>query len=251
MKIGTNKERIRDRIGRYFARFMKIRGRYTLSMFVVSSLLLLYAVAVNYRRNHDPAQLRFVESSVQPILDPATDAGQMMKPVFAGVAHNTVLRLRECGALLMAVSLSVFEEFRVNGKFPVDTREIVNGTQKRSLVPPGIEIKDGVFHSALSDLKFRYRSDPFSFEIISSPLEGVDGPSMLFRFPLPPSGASSVIYFESSKRQALPAAFSTTEQLAAAGWAIRNWSGEALPLDEASVRELRENDAWLKSQIQK
>lgn len=249
MKIDPKKEAMRDRISRYCSRFMKIKGRYTLSMFVVSSLLLLYAVAVNYRRNHDPAQLRFVESSVEPVVNPATNADQIMKPVLSGVAHDTVLRLRESGALLMALSLSAFEEFRVNGKLPSGTGELLDGIQKRSLVPPGIEIKDGVFHSTLSDLKLRYRSDPFSFEIISSPLEGVDGPSILFRFPLPPSGANSVIYFESSKLRALPATFSTTEQLAATGWVIRNWSGEALPLDEASIRELQENDAWLKSQI--
>lgn len=242
---------MRGRIGRYFARFTKIRGRYTLSMFVVSSLLLLYAFAVNYRRNHDPAQLKFVESSVQLVVDPATNDGQTMKPVFAGAAHDTVLRLRESGALLMAVSLSAFEEFRVNGKLPADTGELLDGIQKRSLVPPGIEIKDGVFHSTLSDLKFRYRSEPFSFEIISLPSAGTAGSAMLFRFPLPPSGANSVMYFESSMLQTLPAAFSTTEQLAGAGWVIRNWSGEALPLDETAVRDLQEHDAWLKSQAPK
>ena len=118
-------------------------------------------------------------------------------------------------------------------------------------MPPGIEIVDGTFHSPLSELKINYLHDPFSFEIVSSPSEGVQGPAMLFRFPLPPSGANSVMYFESSKQQALPAPFSTPEQLAASGWAIRNWSGEALPLDEASIRELQENDTWLKSQIQR
>lgn len=251
IKIEANTETMRDRIVRLFALCVKIRGRYTLSMLIVSSLLLLYAVAINYRRNHEPAQLRFVESYAQTGVDPALDEGQTMRPVFAGMAHDSVLRLRESGSLVMAVSLSVFEDFRVNGKLPAGTAEILDGIQKRSLAPPGIEIKDGVFHSDLSDLKFRYRSDPFSFEIISSPLEGVDGPSMLFRFPLPPTGANSVMYFESSRLQALPAPFSTTEQLSAAGWAIRNWSGEALPLDEASIRELRENDTWLKSQIQK
>ncbi len=168
-----------------------------------------------------------------------------------GEAHDTVHRLRECGALLMAMSLSAFEDFRTQGKFPAGFAEMLTGIQKRSLLPPGIEIRDGAFRSSLSELKISYRSDPFSFEIFSLPSNEVEGPALLFRFPLPPGRPNSVMYFESSKQQVLPAPFSTTEQLAATGWTIRNWSGGALPLDEASVRELQENDAWLRSQIQK
>lgn len=250
-KAGTKKDTMRDRIDRFFLRYVEFRGYPTLCMGILSSLVLIYAIGRTYSNHGDPAQLRFVENPPGPIAESVTDAGQNWKPVFTGEAHDTVQRLREGGALLMAVSLSAFEDFRTQGKFPADLGEILTGIQKRALLPPGIEIRDGAFHSSLSELKISYRSDPFSFEIISSPSEGVQGPAMLFRFPLPPSRANSVRYFESSKLQALPAPFSTTEQLAAAGWTIRNWSGDALPLDEASVRELQENDAWLRSQFQK
>ncbi|HEV8591399.1 MAG TPA: hypothetical protein VGQ55_04785, partial [Pyrinomonadaceae bacterium] len=84
---------------------------------------------------------------------------------------------------------------------------------------------------------------------IALPSGGVQGPAMMFRFPLPPSGSNSIMYFESSGQQPLPAPFSTTEQLAATGWTIRHWRGEALPLDEAAVRDLREQDAWLKTVV--
>lgn len=251
MKIETNKETMRDRIGRFFVRWGKIRGRYTLCMGIVSLLVLLYAIARTYSDGNGPAQLRFVENPTGPIAESATDAGQILKPVFTGEAHDTVQRLRECGALLMAVSLAAFEEFRTQGKFPTRLEEILTGIQKRSLLPPGIEIKNGAFHSSSSELKLSYRSDPFSFEIFSLPSNEIEGPALLFRFPLPPSGANSIMYFESSRQEVLPAPFSTTEQLAAAGWTIRHWQGETLPLDEASIRELQENGAWLRSQIQK
>lgn len=246
-KAETNKDTIRDRIDRFFVRYGKFRGYPMLCMGIVSSLVLIYAIARTYSGHNNPAQLRFVENPPGPIAESVTDTGQNLKPVFAGEAHDTVQRLRECGSLLMAVSLSAFEEFRTQGTFPTDLGKILTGIQKRALLPPGIEIRDGAFHSPLSESKISYRSDPFSFEIISSPSEGVQGPAMLFRFPLPPSGTNSVMYFESAKQQVLPAPFSTSEQLAAAGWTIRHWQGETLPLDERAVRDLRENDAWLKA----
>ena len=242
---------MRDRVERFFVRWGKIRGYPTLCLGIVSSLVLLYAIARTYGGHNDPAQLKFVENPPGPITESATDSGQTLKPVFTGEAHDTVQRLRECGALVMAVSLSAFEDFRTQGKFPARLGEILNGIQKRSLLPPGIEIMDGAFHSPLSELKLSYRSDPFSFEIFSLPSNEVKGPAMLFQFPLPPSGANSVMYFESAKQQALPPPFSTTEQLAAAGWSMRHWEGESLPLDKATVGDLQENDAWLKSQIQR
>ena len=250
-KAEPKKVTLRDRIDRFFLRRRKVRGYPTLCVGIVSLLVLFYAIARTYSDGHNPAQLRFVENPTGAMAESAADNGQILKPVFSGEAHDTVQRLRECGSLLMAVSLSALEDFRTQGKFPPGLGEILTGIQKRSLLPPGIAIVDGTFHSPLSELKLSYRSDPFSFEIRSSPSGGVQGPSMLFQFPLPPSGTNSVMYFESSRRQILPAPFSTTEQLAAAGWSIRHWQGETLPLDKATVRDLQENDEWLRSQIQK
>ncbi len=99
----------------------------------------------------------------------------------------------------------------------------------------------------MSDLRVSYRSEPLSFEILALPKDGAAGSALLLRFPLPPSETNSVMYFESSNPAHVPAPFSTNEQITAAGWRIRQWRGDALPLNEAAVRELREQDNWLKS----
>ncbi len=247
IRAETKKDIMRDRIDRFFTRWEKFRGYPSLCLALLS--FLIYVAARSFSSHGDPAQLRFVESPTEPIVDSAVGAEQTVKPVFAGEPHDTAQRLRECGSLLIAVSLSAFEEFRVHGKFPASLEEILIGIQKRSLLPPGIEVRNGALHSSLSELKLSYRSDPFSFEIFSLPSKEVQGPAMMFRFPLPPSGSNSIMYFESSGQQPLPAPFSTTEQLAATGWTIRHWRGEALPLDEAAVRDLREQDAWLKTAV--
>ena len=150
----------------------------------------------------------------------------------------------------MAISLSSFDEFRVNGKFPATVREILTGLQKRSLLPPGIEIKEGALRSTLSELKLNYQVEPFSFEILSLPINNAGGPAVLFRFPLPPTEANSVMYFEAQNPVQLPTPFSTSEQITAAGWKIRHWRGEAMPLNETVIRDLREQNEWLNSQNQ-
>ncbi len=240
---------MRDWIDRFFTRWGKFRGYPSLYLALLA--FLIYVVASTFSSHGDPAQLRFVESPTEPIVDSAVGAEQTVKPVFTGEAHDTAQRLRECGSLLIAVSLSAFEEFRVHGRFPANIDAILTGIQRRSLLPPGIEIRNGTLHSSLSELKLSCRSDPFSFEIFSLPSKEVQGPTMMFRFPLPPSRANSVMYFESSRQEVLPVPFGTTEQLAAAGWTIRHWQGETLPLNEVAIRDLQENDAWLRSQIQR
>lgn len=244
IRAETKKDIIRDRFDRFFTHWEKFRGYPSLCLALLS--FLIYVATRTFSSHGDPAQLRFVESPTEPIVDSTVGAERTVKPVFAGEPHDTAQRLRQCGALLIAVSLSAFDEFRVHGKFPESLGEILTGIQKRSLLPPGIEIRNGALHSSLSELKLSYLSDPFSFEIIALPSEGFQGPAMMFRFPLPPSGSNSIMYFESTGQQPLPAPFSTTEQLAAADWAIRYWRGETFPLDEVAVRELREQDAWLK-----
>lgn len=244
-RVETNNDSIRDKIDRFFLSWRKFRGYRTLCVAFLS--FLLYAVARIYSGQDDPAQLRFVENPAETAVESEIGTDQALKPVFTGEAYDTAQRLREGGSLLMAVSLTAFEEFRVQGRFPATLDAILTGIERRSLLPPGIEIRNGAFHSSLSELKLNYRSDPFGFEIIALPSKEVQGSAMLLRFPPPPAGASSVMYFESSKQQALPTPFSTAEQLAARGWTIRHWRGEALPLDESAVRDLREQAAWLKT----
>lgn len=228
-------------------------GRYRDYRALITLLLVvaLYFTAKTFYGGQDrTAQLKFVENPSEQTAAPGPSGVDPLKPVLSGGAYETAMRLRESGALLMAVSLSSFEEFRVNGRIPATVAVVLAGLQKRSLLPPGIEIKDGALRSTLSELKLNYRAEPFGFEILSLPISNPEGSAILFRFPLPPAEANSVMYFEAQNSVQPPAPFSTNEQVTAAGWKIRHWPGDAVPLNETVIRELREHDEWLKSQNQ-
>ncbi|MGD9560870.1 MAG: hypothetical protein AB7F88_00425 [Pyrinomonadaceae bacterium] len=234
-----------DRFFHYWKKFIFYRHLCTLLI-----VFLVYLWAKAHADQREAAQLKFVETVSQQTNAPASSEAEPVKDVFSGDAYATAARLRESGALLMAVSLSSFEEVRVNGKFPATGGEVLSGLQTRFLLPPGIEIKDGALRSAMSELKLNYRAEPFSFEIFSMPAPGSGGPALLFRFPLPPAAANSVMYFEAPDIVPLSAPFSATERITASGWKIRHWRGEALPLNEPPMRELREHDEWVKTQTQ-
>ena len=243
-KNNTRRERI-DRFFHYWGKFRLYRALCTALL-----AFLVYLGARAYSSDQDPAQLKFVETASEQTHGSGTLVADPVKPVLSGEVYETAVRLRESGALLMAISLASFDEFRVNGKFPATVSEILTGLQKRSLLPPCIEIKDGALRSPLSELKLNYQVEPFSFEILSLPINNAGGPAVLFRFPLPPTEANSVMYFEAQNPVQLPTPFSTSEQITAAGWKIRHWRGEAMPLNETVIRDLREQNEWLNSQNQ-
>ncbi|MBX3282402.1 MAG: hypothetical protein KF756_07995 [Acidobacteria bacterium] len=234
-----------DRFFYYWGKFRFYRHLCTL-LFV----FLLYLWARDHSMQKEAAQLKFVETpTAQTEVSGSSDA-EAIKPVLSGKEFDSAMRLRESGALLMAVSLSAFDEFRVSGRLPANSVEVLDGLQKRSLLPPGIEVNQGVFHSSLSVIFLNYRADPFTFEIVSFPLDS--GPMLLFRFPLPSMEANSIVYFQSSAASPVsgPAPFSSTEQLVATGWRIVRWRGDTLPLNETVIRDLQEQEEWLKSQAQ-
>lgn len=239
--------RLQSRFDRFSTKWRKWRGYRAL----ITPLLVvaMYFAAKTFYGGKEAAQLQFLEVPSEQT-ETSDVSAELLKPVLTGDAYESAARLRESGALLMAISLSSFEEFRVNGRFPATSREILSGLQKRSLLPPGIEVKAGTINSAISKLKLSYRAEPFSFEILSLPVSSAGGLATLFRFPLPPTEANSVMYFEARGTAQLPAPFSVTEQITAAGWKIRHWRGEALPLNETAIRGLREHDEWLKDQDQ-
>lgn len=238
---------MRERIDRFFLRWEKVRGYPTLIVTLLA--VATYFVVRTFGVEDNPAQLRFIESPSDRSSETLSATGQPLKPMFSGEAYDTVQRLRECGALLMAVSLSAFEEFQKRGSFPASLDVIFADLQKRSLLPPGIELRDGGVRSALSELKLNYRPDPFLFEVFAFPTNANQDSAILFRFPLPPGETNSIIYFESGSgaEPRFPAPFSTVDQLSAAGWSIRHWRGERLPLDESAVRDLHEQDSWVRS----
>jgi len=195
------------------------------------------------------AQLRFVEDPLSQTSYSESETEVSYREPFSGTAYDTAVRLREAGALGLAVSLSVAARHFSTGAAPSTQQEVVNEIVARKLVPPGIEVENGLFRSSISDLRFNYRSEPLSFEIVALPNDQV-GSAVLLRFPLPTSEANSIMYFESQIPVQMPAPLSTTEQLTAAGWKIRNWRGDAMPLNEAVIRDLREHNEWLRIQNQ-
>lgn len=239
-KAATPTPNLRGRFDRFLRRWQSFRGYPPLLAILL--VFFVYLAVKSFGVDDNPAQLKFVESSSDHASDPTLPDAQHLKPVFSGEAYDTAQRLRECGALLMAVFLTAFDEFQTRGRFPPNVHQILQDLQKRSLLPPGIEMKDGVLRSSLGELKLNYRAEPFSFEIVSFPTNGVQGPAILFRFPLPPSEANSITYFQysSGKTPLIPDPFVAPEQLAAIGWNIRHWRGESLPLDNSALRDLKE-----------
>lgn len=193
------------------------------------------------------AQLRFVENRSAETSDVEAESQVSYREPLSGTAYDTALRLREAGALGMAVSLAVFATQAAGGRPPQGPIEVVRDVAHRKLLPPGIEIAESSFRSSVSDFRFSFRDDPLSFEILALPKDRITGPALLLRFPLPPSETNSVMYFESANSLQVPAPFSTNEQITAAGWKIKHWRGDALPLNDAVMRDLREQDGWLKS----
>lgn len=213
--------------------------------------VLLVGIYITIRLTAAPdeqhAQLRFVENSSAQTSDVEAESRVSYREPLSGTAYETALRLREAGALGMAVSLSVFATQSAVGRPPQSPPEVVRDVAHRKLLPPGIEISDGSFRSGVSDFRFSFRDEPLSFEILALPKDRITGPALLLRFPLPSSEANSVMYFEWANSLQLPAPFSTNEQITAAGWKIKHWRGEAMPLNDAVIRDLREQDDLLKS----
>lgn len=233
-------------------RFVRLRrlfdpSRYGAVLFILLTVGIYIAVRLNASSDAQHAQLRFVESPSAESSDVEAASQVSYREPLSGTAYETAIRLREAGALGMAISLAVFARHASAGNAPAAPQDVIREMAARKLLPPGIEIENGSFRSGVSNLRFSYRNEPLSFEILALPKDGAKGPALLLRFPLSPSETNSVMYFESSNPAQVPAPFSTDEQISAAGWKIKHWRGDALPLNEAVVRELRAQDNWLKS----
>lgn len=221
-------------------------GAVLFSVLIVGIYIAVRVTAPSFKPH---AQLRFVENDRADSAseDPGIEAAY--REPLAGSAYDEALRLREAGSLGLAISLSVFAKQASTGTVPANSAAVIRDLEVRKLLPPGIAIDNDGFRSSLSDLRFSYRGDPFSFEILALPKEGGSGSAILLRFPLPPTEANSIMYFEAAS-DLIPTPFSATEQITAAGWRIRHWRGNTLPLNETVIRELREYDEWLKAQDQ-
>ena len=167
--------------------------------------------------------------------------------IFKGEVYDTSIRLRETGALGMAVSLAVFAETSKQGSVPPNLERIWSFISERNLMPPGLQFQNGELVSATSNFVVHFQSQPFRFEILSRPVQNKTSPAILLRFPLRSLDGRTITYFQSpsSKRFDTPAPFAPLEQIVSSGWTLEQWRGEVLPKSENPMNLLDEEKRLL------
>jgi hypothetical protein len=220
---------------------------------VIALVLLLLAVIGGlriYRNQQTPgAQIKFVErGSFNTPDEENSENGIYPAPeIFKGEVYDTTERLRETGALGMAISLAVFAEFSEQGSMPPNLEKIWAFIRERNLMPPGLKFENGELLSPSSAIMVRYQSAPLRFEILSRPKQEYSSPAILLRFPLNRLDGKTITYFQSAStsRFDIPAPFAPMEKIVSAGWTIQQWRGELVPKDENAVRYLEEEKRLL------
>ncbi|MBX3282001.1 MAG: hypothetical protein KF756_05935 [Acidobacteria bacterium] len=225
--------------------FICIAREYSGILFAVG-IVAIYIVARFLSSPDSHAQLKFIDAPDRQTITERSQLDGTITDIFSGTKYETAKRLRESAALGIAASIAIFFQYYESKTFPQTGREVISDIVSRKLLPPEISVENEGFRSPTSIIRFSFRPSPFSFEILSVPIEDKYGPTMLFRFPLPPGGQNSFTYFRSTGTTD-QAPFSTTEQLAAQGWEIAQWNIDELKLDGSSTNELKEQREWLKS----
>jgi hypothetical protein len=212
-----------------------------LLLFLIVSV---FIVGQLFRARRSPVQLSFVErkSTAENPTDDATNGVAGPQEIFSGEVYDTAVRLRETGALGIAISLGLFAETAEAGTVPANLETLWASVQRRGLLPPDIRIQDGLVSSPSSTFSVRYQPQPLRFEILSCPKQGMTSPALMFRFPLPVTNGNAIHYFQSSiaRRLKVPEPFTSAELLVASGWTLEEWRGELLPRDERILRMLSE-----------
>ncbi|CAN5477373.1 hypothetical protein BH10ACI1_BH10ACI1_15350 [soil metagenome] len=201
------------------------------------------------RTRNVQAQVKFVESGgIQVSEDGKNENQNLPSPeIFKGEVYDTSIRLRETGALGMAISLAFFAETSEKGRVPKNLDTIWRFIQERSLMPPGLQIKDGEIISPTNIFQVRFQSQPFRFEILSRPNQTKTSPAILLRFPLQSMDGRTITYFQSASTKTfeMPAPFAPLEKIVSSGWTLEQWRGELLPKQENSLNLLAEEKRLL------
>lgn len=223
------------------------------SFTVVALALLLVAVFAGMRlfaARQNGAQIKFVEragAGEENEGDSPTEIRHAPE-IFRGEVYETSVRLRETGALGMAMSLAVFAEFAERKSIPANLETVLGSVEKRGLLPPDVTFKNGEIASVSSQFLVRYRSQPLAFEILSRPKSaGGQSPALMLRFPLSSLDKRTITYFQSPATAAvlMPEPFAPLDRIVAAGWTLEQWRGELLPGGEQAARLLEEEKRLL------
>ncbi len=219
---------------------------------VIALVVLLLSVVFGlsaFRGEQTQAQIKFVEHSQFDA--PETTSGEnriyAAPEIFKGEVYDTSIRLRETGALGMAISLAVFAYHREQGSVPPNLEKIWAFLTERNLMPPGFEFQNGELLSPSGTFLMRYQSEPLRFEILSRPKQDSASPAILLRFPLNSLDGRTITYFQSASVNArdIPAPFAPLEKIVSAGWTPSQWRGELLPRRENNLQILEEEKRLL------
>lgn len=220
---------------------------------VIALVLLLLSVFGGLRllnAHNTQAQIKFVERL--RIDETTNDDGENRNlpapEIFKGEVYDTSIRLRETGALGMAISLAVFAKGAEQGSVPTSLEKIWSFISERNLMPPGLQFRDGELESPTSKFIVRFQAEPFRFEILARPVAAKTSPSILLRFPLASLDGRTITYFQSASVNNfdMPAPFAPLEKIAASGWTLEQWRGELLPKNENPLNLLEEEKRLLK-----
>jgi hypothetical protein len=232
----------------------KIRlGLFSPTFNIIALVMLLLSVFGGLRileRSNTQAQIKFVESRISEEFENEKGDKRNVSPpdIFHGEVYDTSIRLRETGALGMAISLAVFGKVSEQGSVPINLETVWDFINRRNLMPPGLEFNDGELSSSTSIFILRFQSKPFRFEILASPKQANTSPAIMMRFPLQTFDGRSVSYLQSPSTKAfeIPSAFTSLEKVLASGWTIEQWRGELLPKNGNSLNILEEEKRLLK-----
>jgi len=219
---------------------------------VIALVLLLLSVIFGlraFRSGQTQAQIKFVEHSQFDTSEAENSENRLYRApeIFKGEVYDTSIRLRETGALGMAISLAVFAHHAEQGSIPPNLEKIWSILMKRNLMPPGFEFQNGELLSPSGTILVRYQSEPLRFEILTLPKQDSASPAILLRFPLTSLDGRTITYFQSASvnRFDIPAPFAPLEKIVSAGWTLAQWRGGLLPKNENNLQILEEEKRFL------
>jgi len=219
---------------------------------VIALVVLLLSVIFGlraFRSGQTQAQIKFIEHSQfdSPETENSKNRIYSQPEIFKGEVYDTSIRLRETGALGMAISLAVFAHQTEQGNMPPNLEKIWKLLAERNLMPPGFEFQNGELLSPSGTILVRYQSEPLRFEILSRPPQDSQSPAILLRFPLTSLDRRTITYFQSASvnRFDIPAPFAPLDKIVSAGWRMEQWRGELLPKNENNLQILEEEKRLL------
>lgn len=219
---------------------------------VIALVVLLLSVIFGLRAiggGQAQAQIKFIETGQLDATETTSGENRIYTTpqIFKGEVYDTSLRLRETGALGMAISLAVFAYHSEQGSVPPNLEKIWSILTERNLMPPGFEFQNGELLSPSGTILVRYQPEPLRFEILSRPRQDSTSPAILLRFPLISLDRKTITYFQSASvnRFEIPEPFAPLERIVSAGWTLAQWRGELLPKNENNLQILEEEKRLL------